>query len=214
MKKQVIPTVFARNKKEFDDKFGKLLKITRNIQIDFMDGVFVEAKSVRLDDIPSLKGKGFFEAHLMVENPESYIHRLKAKGFRKVLFHYESYNNFDRVQRLVTNIRFLGMEPFVVFNPKTSFDRVAQLSYLLKGVMFMGVNPGKENQKMNANVCRRISNLRELNKKIIIQVDGGVNDETVGALAEAGADIVNSGSFVANSRDPKKALSILEKNFR
>ncbi len=214
MKKQVIPTVFARSKKEFDDKFGKLLKITRNIQIDFMDGVFVEAKGVMLDDIPSLKGKGIFEAHLMVENPEAYIHRLKAKGFKKVLFHYESYNNFDRVQRLVTNIRFLGMEPFVVFNPKTSFDRVAQLSYLVKGVMFMGVNPGRENQKMNPNVCRRISNLRMINKKIIIQVDGGVNDKTVKDLAEAGADIVNSGSFVVNSRDPKKALGILEKNFK
>jgi len=87
----IIPTIFSKNKKQFNERFNKLIKISKNIQIDFMDGKFVKAKSVQLSQIPNLKKyKNNFEAHLMVKNPESWITKLKQKGFKKIIFHYSS----------------------------------------------------------------------------------------------------------------------------
>ena len=80
---KIIPTIFARNKKEFDSKFSKLIKVSKDLQIDFMDNGFVKTRSVSLKELPSFRGKGRFEAHLMVNNPENYIDELKKKGFFK-----------------------------------------------------------------------------------------------------------------------------------
>jgi len=67
----VIPSIFAESKEEFDEKFSNLVKISKKIQIDFMDGKFVSAKGIRASNVPNLKKyKNDFEAHLMVYRPE------------------------------------------------------------------------------------------------------------------------------------------------
>ncbi len=213
---KVIPTIFARNTKEFDLKFDILRKISRELQIDFMDGKFVEAKSVLLKDLPSFKGKGRFEAHLMVNNPESYIDELNKKGFFKILFHCESFRDLDQLNRMVFLIRSKNMQAWIVFNPKTDFNRIfdvlEKIHSGLSGIMLMGHTPGFEGKPLDTNVVRRVINLKRMYNKVKIQIDGGVNDKNIEALKNAGVDIVNVGSFVSKSRNPKNALSLLKKS--
>lgn len=215
---KIIPTVFAKNKKEFDDKFGKVVKVSKEVQIDIMDGKFVNTRGILLKNVPDLrKNKNNFEAHLMVRNPELYILELKKKGFKKVLFHYESVNNIDNLKRIVFLIRDEKMSPWIVFNLETSFDKVLDVISRvegLEGIMFMGVNPGREGQKIDLNTIRKVRNLKNLKKKIKIQVDGGVNDENISNLKEAGADVVNVGSFISKSKgivEARKRLELLKK---
>lgn len=208
---RIIPTVFAHNKNEFDLRFQKLLPISKDLQIDFMDGKFVPAKSISLSQIPDLsKYKNNFEAHLMIKNPERYLQKLKSKGFKKVIFHLESTANPQRVAKKITT---LGMIPFVAINPETAVKNLSELTFV-KGILFMGVHPGKEHQKFINEVYKKIKNFRANNLNLLVQVDGGATPGVIRKLAELKVDFVNSGSYISNSNNPLATLSKLNSSIK
>jgi len=200
----IIPTVFSHNKREFVKRLNHLIPHTKYLQIDFMDGRFVKSKSVKLDDVPNLKKHNkFFEAHLMVNSPQSYLNELKRKGFCKIIFHYEALGNDHEVMGLVARIKSLGLKVFLGVNPETSVKKIKPHLRMLDGVLLMGVHPGREHQKLLASTYKRVREIKKLNPKIKVQVDGGVNLKNIKRLVDAGVDIVNSGSLVAESDNPK-----------
>lgn len=214
--RKVIPTVFgARNKEDFEKKLSRIVKLSKEIQVDFMDGRFVPNRSVRIMNVPKLqKYKKNFEAHLMMYDPERFLDLLKEKGFKKIIFHFEAVKAHEKIKRLVTEIHYRRMKAWIAFNPKTSFDQILKYKDLADGVMLMGHLPGKEGLPMNLNTYRKIMNLKNEDKKLKVQVDGAVNGQTIKKLANSGADIVNVGSYVSKSRDPKAALNNLKKEFK
>src|SRR5688572_25654630 len=136
----VIPTVFATSKKEFAERFDKLIKISKNIHIDFMDGKLVKSKSIELKDVPDLhKYKNSFEAHLMTANPEKWIQGLKKRGFKKIIFHYEAIYNEICCIIVINLIKKAGMQAFMAINPETSIHRISHFLHSLSGVLIMGV---------------------------------------------------------------------------
>lgn len=204
----VIPTIFAHNKKEFEERFKKLLPISKNIQIDFMDGKFVKAKSVQLKNLPNLKKfKNNFEAHLMVSNPEKYLPELKKKGFKKIIFHIEATKYPDKI---IEKIKKLKMKPMAAINPKTNILKLPRNT----DVLFMGVIPGKEHQKFMPSVYNKIKAIRRTSKKIKIQVDGGVSHKNISKLKKLGVNSVNTGSYVSEANDPKTAFKKINAAFR
>ena len=214
MKHKIIPTVFAHNKKEFNERFSRLVKISKSIQIDFMDGRFVKNKGVDIGDIPNLKKfKIRFEAHLMTRNPEKYIKKLKEKGFKKIIFHYEAVRNNDKIEKLIKRIKYLQMDVMIAINPSTSIEKIIRFLDEIDGVLVMGVYPGREHQKFIKSVYNKIKRLRKINKKVIIQVDGGVNPNNISKFKEIGVNYINSGSFVGESDNAIGALRSLENGF-
>lgn len=211
MTSHIIPTIFAHNKKEFDERFKKLFPVSKNLQIDFMDGKFVPAHSVQINEIPNLKKyKNNFEAHLMCFNPEKYVRLAKENGFKKIIFHIEATNNSEKI---IQQIKKEKMQAFVAINPETKIDKI--LPYLKKtdGVLFMGVHPGKEHQSFIPQVYKNIYELKKINKNIAVQVDGGVNEEVAKKLVNLKVDYLNTGSFVANAENPKEAFKMLNALF-
>ncbi len=209
--RKVIPTVFARNKKEFNERLKRLSNISKDIQVDFMDGKFVSEKSIKFSLVPNLKKfNKNFEAHLMTFWPEKKIGNLKRKGFSKIIFHYESTKNFEEVSK---KIKDAGMKSFVAVNPKTSLRKIFPILPYVDGVLLMGVRPGREHQKFINSVYQKIGELKKSFPKIIIQIDGGVNLLTAKQLKKAGADVLNTGSFVADAKNPRLALEELKRVF-
>lgn len=208
----VIPTVFATTKEEFNERLSKVSRLSRNLQIDFMDGKFVKTRSISLAELPHLNStKNKFEAHLMVSNPEAWIHSLKEKGFEKVIFHVES---TKKIEETIALVRSAGLIPYIALNPETPTEKVFPFLSKLKGVMFMGVTPGREHQSLDPKIFERIKLLRSVNKAVKIQVDGGVSDKNVVRLAKAGANYLNSGSYIAESDKPKEAYRLLVNSFK
>src|SRR3989344_9057099 len=206
----IIPTLFAHNKKEFFQRFQKLI-FAKNLHIDIMDGKFVRAKSVSLSQIPDLKKyKINLEAHLMIQNPLPLIKKLKQKGFNKIIFHVESENTEKTLSLIKQNKLF----SFIAINPETKLEKILPYLSKVNGVLFMGVHPGKEHQKFIPSVYKKISQLRKLNKKIKIQVDGGDNDKTIPKLARRGVNNINVGSYISNSEAPRETLKKLNDLFR
>jgi len=210
MKIKIIPTIFAVGKRKFDEKFNTLVNISREIQIDFMDGQFVEDKSIKLSDVPNLRNfENQFEAHLMVRDPGRWIKRLKNKGFDKVIFHWDALEDEDEVKKIINEIHKLDMEAFIAISPHIREDEIIPVIEEVDGVLIMGVRPGKERQDLLYKTYYKLENLRAMNKKVILQVDGGVNLITAKDLVKSGANILNSGSFVSKAKDPKKAYQEL-----
>lgn len=206
---RIIPTILVKTKKEFIKNLELLLPITKQIQVDIMDGIFVKQKSVALWRIPSLKKYNKqFEAHLMVARPKKYIAKLKRKGFEKIIFHVESTN---RPEKVIETIKKRKLTAFLAINPKTKIEQIIPHLKSVDGILLMGVHPGKSGQKLLPQTLTKIKQLRKMNKKMPIQIDGGVNDKTAKKLAKAGATILNTGSFVSGAKDPKAALAKLRK---
>lgn len=206
----IIPTIFATNQMSFNSRFEKLIKISKDIQIDIMDGNFVTKESILMKQIPDLKKHANnFEAHLMAKHPEKYISEAKKLGFKKIIFHYESYWNKYKCLSLIKKIKSLKMQAFIAINPETSVSKILLLLPFVDGVLFLGVHPGREHQHFVSRVYNKISFLRDLDKKIIIQVDGGVNDSNISKLRQLGVNYFNSGSYISDNGNAKKALETL-----
>tara|TARA_Y100000310_G_scaffold66962_1_gene62263 strand:- start:419 stop:1099 length:681 start_codon:yes stop_codon:yes gene_type:complete len=208
----IIPTIFATSKRMFDEKFAKLLDVNKKLQIDFMDGQFVTKHSIKLAAVPSLRDlSNEFEAHLMVTNPRSWIKRLKNKGFVKVIFHYSAMDfDVDETIKLIRDIQKLDMKAFVAINPEVREDEVFPILEEADGILIMGVHPGREKQHLLDKTHWKLKNLRKEHNKIKLQIDGGVNPMTAPELEKSGADILNTGSFVSRSDNPKEALQGLK----
>ena len=215
MKRKIIPTVFARNKKQFRKRLKNLLELNRDLQIDFMDGKFVKTKGINVKDVPDLTKYNIrFEAHLMILNPSFYIRDLKNKGFKKVIFHYEAINDRDKALGLIFYIHNNGMKALVALNPETDVNKIKEILYYADGVLLMGVHPGRENQKFISKVYGKIRMLKRINRKIKVQIDGGVNLQIAEKLKRLKVDAINSGSFIAEAKEPREALRDLERAFK
>jgi ribulose-phosphate 3-epimerase len=212
--KHVIPTVFSHSKPDFIKRLKTLLPASKFLQVDFMDGVFVKDKSVSLSSVPNLsRYNNFFEAHLMVASPSKWIKNLKTKGFKKVIFHYESLGTSDECRLLINDIQLSAMQAFVAINPDTPISKIKDLLNDVDGVLVMGVNPGKEHQELIMSSISKIKQLRKLDKSLIIQIDGGVTLDNIKRIVDSGVTEVNSGSLVYTAPNPRAMVKKLESYF-
>lgn len=211
----IIPTILVHNKKDFDLRLKKLLPVSKNIQIDIMDGKFVKAKSVSLSQIPNLKKYNKnFEAHMMTLHPQKRIPKIRRLGIKKFIFHFKAVKKPEQVIQRARNHK---LSPWLAINPEVKIKQITHLLPLVDGILFLGVHPGMEKQFFIPSVYKKIKTLHTLNKKIKIQVDGGVNDKTIPKLAKLGVNYINSGSYISSSENPKQAykkLSALYKKYK
>lgn len=207
----IIPTVFVKKGSSFLERFGKVLPLANRIHVDFMDGLFVKNKSVPPMEIPDLQGyTKEFEAHLMVKFPEHYIEVLRAKGFKRVIFHYESQHSELDVKYIVALIRKNKMIPVLAINPDTNIDVCFPLIRTVSHYLIMGVIPGEEKQEFLSKTISKVLKLREKSKSIIIQVDGGITPSIAKKLFLAGCDFINSGSYISDAPNPIIALKKIQ----
>jgi ribulose-phosphate 3-epimerase len=210
----IIPTIFVKRGTSIIERFGKVVPIAKRIQIDIMDGVFVKSKSIVIEDIPDLLGyKKEFEAHLMTKNPENYIVKLKEKGFRRVIYHYESVASELDVKYVAAVIRRNKMIPVLAINPETHVDVCFSLLKTIGHFLLMGVHPGEEKQTFIPGILDKVKELRHKSKSCIIQVDGGVTPTIAKKLAKVGCSFVNSGSYISDAKNPAKAIQKLQEAF-
>jgi len=208
---EIIPTIFSTSKKEFEQRFEKLVTISKKIQVDIMDGKFVKTKSFQPKDLPDFrKYKNSFEAHLMVKDPVKLFVTLKKKGFKKIVFHYEALKSDEKVEETINILQYMNMDPVLAINPETKIEKIIPFLKKIKTIQIMGIKPGKEGQTLLSQTYKRITNLKKIKPSLKIQIDGGVNETTAKKLVKSGANILTTGSFVMKSEDPKKAIKILQ----
>ncbi|MBD5230127.1 MAG: ribulose-phosphate 3-epimerase [Bacteroidales bacterium] len=183
------------------------------IHLDVMDGVFVPNISFGFPVIEAVakRAEKPLDVHLMIVHPENYIDRLRDAGATIMNVHQEACLHLDRT---INAIKKAGMKAAVTLNPSTPVMMLEDVIADLDMVLVMSVNPGFSGQKFISNAVEKTRRLRELiertGSKALIEVDGGVNEVTGAALAEAGADILVAGNYVFKSDNPAEAIDRLK----
>lgn len=183
------------------------------IHLDMMDGHFVPNLTFGVPIIAALRKHVSipFDAHLMVEHPDVYVDGLAKAGVQYVTVHQEACPHLDST---LQHIRSAGMKCGVALNPATPVSSLSCVTAQLDMILIMSVNPGFGGQKFIPYSLDKIREARALldsvgNTEAVIEVDGGVNADTVQAVKEAGATFLVAGSAVFGAADRAAAIAAL-----
>ncbi|MFP4082942.1 MAG: ribulose-phosphate 3-epimerase [Candidatus Aminicenantes bacterium] len=209
MEKLIIPAVIAKTQEELDDIFRKIGGHVFLVQLDIMDGRFVPNHSLDFD-FKLAQRKYQYEAHLMIENPEEWVEK-NWKKVDTIIAHFEAVKNPPGFIKAVKS-----REKKIAFalNPETAVSRVRDYLFDIDQVLVMTVHPGFYGSQFLPQTLEKIRELRNLKPDLDIEVDGGINPQTIAQVDRAGANLFVSGSYLIGSPDIRERIDILKNNLR
>ncbi|MCT8389499.1 ribulose-phosphate 3-epimerase [Leuconostoc holzapfelii] len=183
------------------------------LHIDVMDGNFVPSISYGPNWVKQLRPETnmVLDVHLMVMNPEKIVDEFADAGADIIGVHVEATPHIHRALQMIKN---KGVKAEVVINPGTPVLAIESVLDMVDQVLVMTVNPGFGGQKFLPSTIEKIAQLKairdELGYDFDIQIDGGVNNETISAAYEAGANVFVAGSYVYDKVDPAAKIATLK----
>ncbi len=209
--KRIAPSILSADFSKLGEEVIAVEKAGADyIHIDVMDGHFVPNITIGPLVVEAVRKVTCLplDVHLMIDNPDNYLEDFVTAGSDLIGVHVEV---VPHLHRTVQRIKELGAMACVVLNPTTSLDT---LEYILKDVdmvLIMTVNPGFGGQKFITAMLEKIKRLRKIidsrGLDVDLQVDGGINMNTIADVAKAGADVFVAGSAIFGSDDYSKTIS-------
>lgn len=183
------------------------------IHVDSMDGHFVPNLTFGSNVVKAIRPHTTLpiDCHLMVENPGYFIQDFAEAGADYISIHFES---TPHVHRAIQLIKSFDVKAGIVINPATPVSLLEDIIYMVDMVLVMTVNPGYGGQSFIPETLNKIRTLdrwkKEKNLDFLIEVDGGINPETIKECAEAGAEVFVAGSYVFNASSPEERIDALK----
>ena len=183
------------------------------LHLDIMDGVFVPNLTFGFPVIRQIKSvaKKPLDVHLMIVDPDRYLEAYRDAGADWLTVHYET---CPHLHRTIQKIAELGMKPAVSLNPHTDVALLEPVLADLNMVLIMTVNPGFGGQKFIQSSYDKIRKLKKMiterGHDTLIQIDGGVNEDNIGALIEAGVDVFVVGNTIFAADQPREMITRLK----
>lgn len=197
---KIAPSILSADYANFESELKKLEATgAEYVHIDIMDSHFVPNISFGAGVVASMRphSRLVFDCHLMVSNPEHHIEDFARAGADIISIHAEA---TPHIHGALQKIRAAGVKASVVINPGTPVEAVKNVLNLVDQVLVMTVNPGFGGQAFlpeTMDKVRELVVLREVNQlDFDIEVDGGIDDETIRVAKEAGANVFVAGSYV------------------
>ena len=212
---KVAPSILAidyNNDEILDKALADIEKAKANfVHLDVMDGKFVKNTSFDHKLVDKIRDKTnlLLDVHLMVENPDSVIDDYVKAGADIITVHYEACKDVEKTLKKISDQNVLTG---LAISPKTPVLKIKD--YLDAGnvdmVVVMGVKPGACGQAFIPGSAEKIAEIRELNKKVYIEIDGGVTLKNAKLLRKMGVNIIVSGSTIFKSENMKKTIQQLK----
>ncbi|MDH3268724.1 MAG: ribulose-phosphate 3-epimerase [Ignavibacteria bacterium] len=183
------------------------------IHCDVMDGHFVPNITIGPIILKAVRKstKLPIDVHLMIEKPDKYLEAFADAGANYISVHVEEVVHLNRS---INRIKELGCKAGVVINPATPVNTVVDVAEHIDLLLIMTVNPGFGGQKFISNSLRRIEEAVNLRSKLkanyLIEIDGGVNSETIVMAKKAGVDVFVAGSSIFDTDNITAATAELK----
>jgi ribulose-phosphate 3-epimerase len=182
--------------------------------VDIMDGHFVPNLTFGPHIVEAMRKitSKQLDVHLMINNPDDHLAAFAKAGANRITVHAEV---TPHLHKTISSIRELGVKPGVALNPATSASAIEEIIPDIDLVLAMTVNPGFGGQLLIQNVMPKVSRIRamiaSIGRQLHVQVDGGVDVDTVAMVVDAGADVLVAGSSVFGAPDIGEAYLALER---
>ena len=209
-KVKISPSILASDYANLQSELERI-STSDMIHVDVMDGHFVPNISIgapvtaackKVCDVP-------FDVHLMISNPLDYAEDFAKAGADIICFHSECDSDTEET---IDKILSLGKKAGLAIKPSTPIDEVVKYLDKLSMVLVMTVEPGFGGQSFMESTMPKVEAIRKINPDIDIEVDGGINAETIKIAAKAGANVFVAGSAVFKSENPAETIALLRKN--
>ncbi len=206
-----------KNKEVLEETIKQLDKAGANmIHFDVMDGKFVEKKTFdyRLVDYCRNLTSLLLDVHLMVNNPEKVVDKYLQAGADVITVHYEAFKDNSVLEETLKKIKAKNVLAGVAISPSTPAYKIKDLlkTDLVDVVVVMGVEPGDYGREFIPGSAEKVAEVREMDKNVYIEIDGGVNLKNAKILRHVGANILVSGSTIFNSKSMKNTIKQLKGN--
>ena len=213
--KTISPSILAANMLSLGDEIKKIeYSGSEYIHIDVMDGVFVPNISFGMPVISAVRRITdlVLDVHAMIIDPDKYIDDFIKCGADIITFHLEALDN-DRILKAIDKIHANGKKAGISIKPKTPVNEIYPYLDFIDMVLVMTVEPGFGGQSFMYDTMEKVTNIREYSKKlkkeIDIEVDGGINNETIRIADKAGANIFVLGTAFFQSEITPKVADLL-----
>jgi ribulose-phosphate 3-epimerase len=193
---KIIPGILGKDWNEIEKKLEIVKSFTKSVHVDIIDGKFAPGTTF-LDPNPFSKYSQelFLEVHMMVENPISYLESFAKAGFKRFIGHIEKMP--DQTE-FVAKAESLG-EVGIAIDGSTELSEIKVPYGDLDCVLIMLIKAGESGQIFNSEYLKKIETIYSVTDNIRIEVDGGINDETILLARNAGASRFVSTSFIFNN---------------
>ncbi len=204
-KTKIIPAIDVKTKKELEKEIT-LVSFVDKVHIDIMDGRFVPTKTITAKEVNGLKKTPKLQIHLMSFNVIDQLKKFKHNNIVDFIFHVESEKELENI---ISEIKKRKLKAGIAFNPKTNVEKYKKALKKSDLALVMTVNPGFSGQKMIFKCLNKVSQIKKINKKIYVGVDGGVNQKDISKVRIAGCSFAAVTSAIFNSKNVKKSFKKL-----
>lgn len=219
MKKiMVAPSILSADFANMAEEINKIEKGGAElVHCDVMDGVFVPNITFGIKMVADIKKRTSLplDVHLMIVHPEKYVEKFAKAGADYITVHYEACQ--DNLIEVLQKIKALNVKCGAVINPDTPVEKIKDAIAYCDMVVIMSVFPGFGGQKFIPEVLEKVAEIRKIAennvKNILIEIDGGVNRETIKAVKNAGIDVAVAGSAVFGASSYEEEIKFLQGNY-